>query len=1307
MPEPPNIDNRYQTRERRSSVRRPIKLAATLNYGTQKGMSCEISDFCPEGVYVTYSQGVDNQLRKSFFSSQAMVNLIFHDPFVNRDHQLHVKVVRTLEGSFGGMFTEDNAAAVTALLRICGAENIRSNTPVAQPETASLLMRQCERTISTYGEPLFGQFMRMLPGRFDEAINGATTDNQKTALMDAVVALRKQSGNMLPLFFQNIGEALVPRFSKVGSGEEGEEKDKLSLIDKAEFEDWLTLKVMVTKAESTYQENLLKIKMRFDALGILSVKGYPNPVGPPLLCNAFKDMLITLGLPVAAERICLKQFEESVLNDLSEMYTEIDSLLARQGALPDLDLGKYIKTPEPLDATPELDEAEEQLPEEEHLEDTPLPQTEKREAPFSEGNAKQEPVFTEEEPADQPPRRPWKLNVDHAPIAEVGNYLASAEESVAVVNSLLETLKQRRQSSGAEQGDSVFPSEAEAPAFQNAEVISSLHHAQTAPMENGSIVDKTSLRQRLSHMVEQNQLDAKALSASQDKNLDVVDRFFSSLLKNRKLTDVAKMQIKGLEVPVLQLMMRNPAFLEDSNNSARQLIDRLASVGVKGGRISGAQQERINSLIMRIQAEHDQDGAVFDEALDEVDDIVERQNLLYRRNVERVTAAAEGQQKVEESKRAVSESIAECVSGKRVPKAVSTLLNGGWKDLLSLTYIRQGPESQNWQDYLNALKTLIAVGQDSSFQYNLPELLKVIQEGLGAISANHIPSGHIRDEIKRLLVRKPGDAEPELVEIPSATESPSSPSENQVEEAKNRGLQRWLQRVQKLKTGDWLRLERENKEFDYIRLVWVGKKSSRYVFVNHQGMKVIDLDALTLAAYMQKGIAVPEPHVERPVVDESLDTMVKDLYDQLSFSSTHDELTGLMLRKEFERQVLVQQSQLEEVDNLTCMLVSLEQFRLVNDSGGTEAGDQVLKDLAFNLKSCLPDSALICRYSGDEFMITIVDRANHWLQVVGDTVSSYRLHREEAEHKVTAGIGYVEVRQGMLDVQHLLQAAEDSCRKAKKKGTGNIEAFNFNQQQIDQRDAIAHKVASLGRELDDERLLLRSQKIIPLKQDTHLGMHHEILLSIYDEQGHLIPVGDFIRAAEGYKRMQEVDRWVVGRMLDWLVDNRHKISQIGGISINLSGHSLNDESLLEFIFERLTKYDCPLEKVTFEITEAAAIANLYDVSDFISELQEYGCRFCLGHYGTGMVSYQFLKELPVDMIKLDGSFIRELTKDHNDQMMVKSMAEMAHYLKREVVAPLVETKEELEILKQLGVDYAQGFFIERPKSLANLWAVTE
>ncbi|MBV1869607.1 MAG: EAL domain-containing protein, partial [Gammaproteobacteria bacterium] len=201
------------------------------------------------------------------------------------------------------------------------------------------------------------------------------------------------------------------------------------------------------------------------------------------------------------------------------------------------------------------------------------------------------------------------------------------------------------------------------------------------------------------------------------------------------------------------------------------------------------------------------------------------------------------------------------------------------------------------------------------------------------------------------------------------------------------------------------------------------------------------------------------------------------------------------------------------------------------------------------------------------------------------------------------------------------------------------------------------------------------------------------------DDGEMLPPAEFIKAAEKYNRMQAVDRWVIKNVFEWLDDNKENMDEFSGLAINLSGNSMNDSSLLEYIFEMFVDYKVPTGKILFEITETSAITNLDDASDFIREMRSIGCRFALDDFGSGLSSYGYLKHLPVDYVKIDGVFIKDIVCNESDYAMVKSITEMVKFLGMKTVAEYVETDEILGILKDIGVDYAQGYGIEKPVPL--------
>ena len=542
------------------------------------------------------------------------------------------------------------------------------------------------------------------------------------------------------------------------------------------------------------------------------------------------------------------------------------------------------------------------------------------------------------------------------------------------------------------------------------------------------------------------------------------------------------------------------------------------------------------------------------------------------------------------------------------------------------------------------------------------------------------------------------DKAPELVEVPPA--QPKQADSQKLSEREQRSLQRWINRAQQLRTGDWLRDQDNPDEPQYIRLVWIARGFSRFVFVNHQGMRVVELELEALARHMRKGIIVPDNQYERPLVDESIDRMVRKVYDQLSWASTHDELTGLLGSREFER--MLDQQLARREDERSLLRLDLRRFRLLNDTAGYQAGDDTLKQVADLLGRAVEDGMPLARLGGNEFAMLVP--TEHAAQAARDLIASVEAASftfDDRSYRLSASVGLVPQLATLVSAERWLRASEQALAAAKQQGHGKVAEYALDADDQARQEQIAAKVAGLS-DLNEERMLLRCQKIIPLNAQASMSPQYEVLISMYDDAGTLITGRDFVRMAERYDRMQAVDRWVVGHMLDWLRDKAPDPRHMGGICINLSGHSLNDQSLLEFIYEKLSQADAPIERLWFELTEASAINDVEAIAEFMLEMKELGCRFCLADFGSGPSSFQFMRSLPVDLIKIDSTFTSQLTTSETDRAMVQSMVQMAHYMKREVIASQVESRDILDLLAQLGVDYAQGFVVEKPRLLDSL-----
>lgn len=1245
-------------RERRSSPRQPIKLAAQIDAGNGEAWPCQIADFCAEGMFIRYSGETSGKIERAFAGGSVTELVVrFRGLEGNRRYELHVSPVRRIDGAMGVHFTRPDSDAFNAMLQLCGSSGDQSRSSLRAPsERVQFVLHQCAKTVTRFIEPLMDACFVQTVDALRVTAQKAPNDQLANELMDASGQIQGRQRVLWHYMSRSLESPLKPE-------PKGAPGSVLSVVDKNEFEDWLAIRVMVTRADTQYRGDLLQLKLRLDKLGIANRTGHHNPLGPALVCEAFHNALAQLKVSREVEKVCLKTFEQTVIKQLEPLYRELNNILIRHGVLPDLDLSRYLSEQAPARKEPPTEVLK---PEPE----TPL--------------EKPQPEASESKPGQT--ARGLKNRV----AGEFRGYARAAQTAFATVRNLLTTLQASRVENG-EATPEPFP--ANARPLSQGELHRELQELQlraAAPEEPA-----VPLRDRVVEKIRET--GDTRLNTEQQDTLDVVDRFFRSVVDSPKLSDYAQSRMRQLEVPVLKVVMRDPEFFEDQDSPVRGVMNRLAQLGVKGGRLNPVVQRRVDELIHRIATEFEQDTGVFEQTVGELDTLIDRQNLVYRRNVERVTAAAEGAQKVAESKTAVASALESKLAGRKVPRALVSLLDGGWRDLLSLTWIRQGPDSQLWQDYLAVIDSLMAFAEDPDSSINLPELLRLIQDGLASISSNHMPSSQIRDELKQFLVRRP-DKAPEMVEMPAV--SGVRPDKQVLSEREQRSLQRWINRAQQLRPGDWLRDQTKAEDPQYIRLVWIARGFSRFVFVNHQGMRVVELELEALARQMRKGIIVPDNQYDRPLVDESIDRMVRNVYGQLSWASTHDELTRLLNRREFER--MLEQQLARREDSRTLLQLDLRGFRLLNDTAGYQAGDETLKRVAEVICRHVGDGMPVARPGANEFAMLVPEEqgpeiAKALLEAIADEPFEYGGRR----YTLNANVGLAPELPALISAEKWLKAAEQALNSARDKGPGRFSIYTLDADDQARQEQIAARVAGLSNP-DEERMLLRCQKIIPLHASTRMAAQYEILISMYDDSGQLITGQDFVRMAERYDRMQAVDRWVVGHMLDWLRDQSPDPRHVGGVCINLSGYSLNDQSLLEFIYEKLSEKDAPIERLWFELTEASAIHDLQSVADFMLEMKELGCRFCLGNFGSGPSSFQFMRSLPVDLIKIDSAFTGQLAANQTDQAMVRSMVDMAHYMEREVIASQVESREVLDMLRQLGVDYAQGFVVEKPRLLTSL-----
>lgn len=436
-------------------------------------------------------------------------------------------------------------------------------------------------------------------------------------------------------------------------------------------------------------------------------------------------------------------------------------------------------------------------------------------------------------------------------------------------------------------------------------------------------------------------------------------------------------------------------------------------------------------------------------------------------------------------------------------------------------------------------------------------------------------------------------------------------------------------------------------------------------------------------------------------------TEAHELSRQLSYEASHDALTGLINRREFELRLqgALDSVQASGATHAMCYL-DLDQFKIINDTCGHVAGDELLRQLAQTLQGRVRSNDTLARLGGDEFGLLLHDCAPEDAMAVAagllKAVEQHQFVWGSNTFSVGASIGLVPVGTGLRRITQVLQAADAACYAAKDQGRNRIHVYQEDDTVVSQRHGEMQWVARVKRALNENRFFLEAQPIVPIGGDGRDLRNYELLVRMRDESGRVVPPGAFLPSVERYNLSQRLDRWVITTALQWLAAHREQTERIARVFVNLSGDSVGDPQLQEFIHQLLQETQVSPARLGFEITETAAISNLTRANQLIAGLRKTGCAFALDDFGSGVSSFAYLKALTVDFLKIDGLFIGNIINDPIDLEMVRSITDIGHVMGKKVVAESVESLHVLEKLREIGVDYAQGFAVGAPGALENI-----
>ncbi|MCU7933319.1 MAG: DUF1631 family protein [Candidatus Thiodiazotropha sp. (ex Dulcina madagascariensis)] len=880
-----------------------------------------------------------------------------------------------------------------------------------------------------------------------------------------------------------------------------------------------------------------------------------------------------------------------------------------------------------------------------------------------------------------------------------GAYRARAGEPLRHVSTLLD-LQHHRDNRGPATRRSTM---------ETAQVVESLN---TLPLRHGSSL--------------LNQLEQGLASQTEPiVNLDPVIRaaistgeeLVAALQQDSLVPDELKGLLNRMEVPIIQEVVQDPTLLENGNHPVRRLLAVTEALTPYLNAPAEASKIRDRSATSQLLEAVDSGKLVSVGQVTKALEALQGEQLeRFHRNRRIAVSRCEKEQLHLQAERSVMDYLRKQLSGKSVSIALDRLFRYGWINLLVQTRLLQGEESPAWKAYLRVIEILLKLFHGKQAVREMPgnrvhDLISIIRKGFREYPVHPQGSKRFAVELQRALL-KGGAAEAfyfeqrvvideaYLGQFHSTDNKSSTPPAQAGDEPPS------LQRIRALKIDEWLVAVSDDRPSRMFNLAWKSPQSSRYLLVDGNGFKALDGAAGELAeGFASQGYAVLKNHVQ-PIVDRAIDRVLDKSYNEIKDESALDLLTGLMNRRCFERHLRelladVGRNRTEHV----LILLDLDQFQVVNDLCGFEGGDKLLQTVSSILLSYLSESGMVARIGDDEFAVLIrhanLEEGYQLAESQRHAIEEYRYTWNDRLIPVSASLGVVQIDE-QSSSDELLQAALSACHLAKEGGRNCTRVYVASDTAYQDHKEMVQAIPTIQEALANDRMVLYVQPIVPLRSEEGLTPHYEILLRIMDDEGELQTPQSFIRTAEHYDLMRAVDRWVVERFFNALIPYGEALARQVSFSVNLSTKSMADGEFKRFLKKKIADSPVQPQQLGFEITETALARDIGETASFMQEVREMGCSCYLDDFGSGYASFSYLKDFPVNFVKIDGVFVREMMQKQADLAMVISIMEIAHFMGKRVIAEYVSDASIGQALRDMGVDYAQGYHFGRPRPFADL-----
>ncbi len=1257
------MQNNYATRrERRLHRRFAIDLDVYVSRGEEPARAYRMRDYCESGLLLVVRTG-PGESEAAGSPPFAVGQLVEVSGGVRQrggqvDFRVTVQVVRLVEDGFGARFqrpearlfkllqghTRDIAPQQAATRPDRQPPKGPSGTPVTDARIEAALRRLAEQNLTDPLRSILESAEIELLEKFNQASSNLEEQQLFTDLSTLDLAKSELGKQLLqPL----LNRALEQYRGEAGSAQEDSKAGKLSLVDEADFENWVQVAKASSRLSDTFSLQVHEIAALIRAHPPNNqTEGEPEiPFSPLQITDELSNLSVRLDLSLISHQHLLQTAARVLSRKLGGFYEELKSALEDLGLQPDTRSHPAHPADERLSAYAKTTSAA---------------------RPAGSGAGTPPPIDT----------RPFEETSSTAASGIGDGGSPAAGIGVSDLSRLVPQL----------QAD-----------------------AQAGP---------PGLPERLRQMAAATSGGAMALNPEAKERAEFAGQLLEYLTAHYSASAETAPLLEAVQVPLVRAILTDPGFFRTKDHPALRLVDQLEHLGsfITDEQESPAQMHIRSSVDQLLARLHQSDGdeQTLHEVAHALSELTTAQSRDYQFNVERLVATCTGQDRLQLSRIRVRKELDQRYGGRQVPAVAVQLLDVGWRSLLELVCLRDGDAAPRYRQYLSLLDNLVRrLGGEPHESQASPikadELVTAFEEGLSSTSFDPLRRTQVLERMRSGLLGLDSEtarASLELVTFDTASEESETTQDSAKKDIPERAWRRALEKVESLDVGDRVNFTNENGGTLPLRVAWVSDVDSRLTLVNQQGLKEKEVSRAELARLLHFRQANAAPAEQTILSERAVQEMLKRMEDRLAYHTSHDSLTGLYNRPQFQSALeRALSSNGESASRVLCWM-NLDNFSVFNDTCSYEVGDKLLVTVAGMLEQHFGQLGVLGHLGGDKFGALLNDcspeRGAALAETFRSAVEQIPFYWNGRSMPVSISIALVDLAEASDSLAQLMQAADAALSAAKQARGNQVYRYSATDHAIRQQRESMQWMLLVNQALEHGRLSLRCQKIAPIDPGKGFSPHYEVLLGVTDESGKSLHIGNFISAAEKYNRMAQVDRWVVSRAISWVAKHRQHLAGLGGFAINLSGHTLNDEGFVAFVDELFQKTQVPGGYISFEVTETLAIANLERAGRIINALKDLGCKFALDDFGTGLSSYSYLKSLPVDHLKIDGAFVKEIHSDRNNYAVVKSINEIAHFMGKRTIAEYVENADILRCLQEIGVDYAQGYGIEKPRPLDEL-----